>query len=64
MKLLKLWLSMEENLFHASTNRTKVLISVVDTSMISVKGSGVYPISYSLLAQVIKLLSRINNYET
>lgn len=47
-----MWVSREKNLVHVPSNQVKLFLDAVDTCMISLKGSNVFPVTYAVIAQV------------
>lgn len=52
MNKLKHWLSKDENRLQLSKQELYLRINELDTNVVAVKASNVFPITYSLLANV------------
>lgn len=59
MDSLKEWLSVEENRMQVELHHLQVLLNQVDTHLVSVKGSNIFPITYGVIANVSKLAVQV-----
>lgn len=54
MKAFKIWLANEEVYRHFSTEQLFLTVNEIDTNVIAIQGSNIFPLTYSTLANVNK----------
>lgn len=52
MNCFKEWLSLEENRRNIAMDHLYIVINELDTHVVSMKGSNIFPVTYSLAAKV------------